>query len=500
MYKAVSDCRIRPHINSGFAAPRPDTMPSLRPAGHSHLEPLDRMASLYRRALTYQADSSLLFDALRDLPCPVFLDSAFPYSDRGRYDILSAAPLKILQFNHQKTKSYDDKDNLFLDFEALLVELEPLSEPADDLPFTGGIICSLGYDGGRAIKGIAQRPRGGDKNDHTNYQYPDFFAGLYSWAIIVDHHRQSRCLISHPATPPELLADIERRLAAQPNTTDLKFSLSGSLQTDLDETHYRTLFDQVQQYIRAGDCYQINLARRFEVDYTGEPWEAYRQLRPRAAAPFSAYLELPGSTVLSFSPERFLQVKNRQVLTTPIKGTAPRSAIPETDLALAEALLASEKDRAENLMIVDLLRNDIGHCCEPGSIRVDKLFELQSFQTVHHLVSTISGRLTRNTSALQLLAACFPGGSITGAPKHRAMEIIEELEPHPRSIYCGSVAYISCHGSMDSNIAIRTMLCEAGKLYCWSGGGIVADSQVELEFEETWNKVGSLLTHLQKMR
>lgn len=458
------------------------------------------MASLYRRALTYQADSSVLFEALRDMPYPVFLDSAYPYSDRGRYDILSASPLETINTNISITSSYRNNEMLFREMETLLARLDPPQEDETDLPFSGGIIGAFSYDGGRELAGISRSAGSTDKIDHCDPVFPDFFAGLYSWAIVVDHHTQSRCLISHPATPPELLQDVERRLALAPAATTPDFCLTSEISTNLDEQQYAALFERVQQYIRAGDSYQINLARRFEADYAGSPWEAYRQLRILAAAPFSAYLELPGSSVLSLSPERFLQVTDREVLTTPIKGTAARSAIPETDRALAEALLASEKDRAENLMIVDLLRNDIGRCCEPGSIRVEKLFELQSFQTVHHLVSTIRGRLANDKSPLQLLAACFPGGSITGAPKHRAMEIIEELEPHQRSIYCGSVAYVSCNGKMDSNIAIRTLLCEAGKLYCWSGGGIVADSQMELEFEETWNKVGSLLTHLQKMR
>ncbi len=457
------------------------------------------MASLYRRALTYQADSSVLFAALRDLPYPVFLDSAFPHSERGRYDILAAAPLDTIEHFVSNTISYADNQKSFREIERLLETLEAIDEPDEALPFTGGIITALSYDGGRKIAGISDSPESKGKCQAT-HSHPDIFAGLYSWAIIVDHHSRSRCLVSHPATPPALLADIEQRIASAPTRSDLSFSLTSPLSTNLDETDYRKLFAKVQDYIRAGDCYQINLARRFEADYAGEPWEAYRQLRAIAAAPFSAYIELPGSCMLSFSPERFIELRKREVLTTPIKGTAPRSAIPETDRALAEALQASEKDRAENLMIVDLLRNDIGRCCEPGSIRVDKLFELQSFQTVHHLVSSIRGRLAEGISPIQLLAECFPGGSITGAPKRRAMEIIEELEPSSRSIYCGSVAYISSHGNLDSNIAIRTMLCEAGKLYCWSGGGIVADSQVELELEETWNKVGVLLDHLQKMR
>lgn len=459
------------------------------------------MANLYRRALTYQVDSSALFEAFRDLPYAVFLDSARPFSDRGRYDILSASPLKIFQLSLEDSMCYRDNQNPFREIDALLNELEPLAE-APDLPFCGGIVGSFSYDGGRDLAGIRSRHSGHKQSAQSPHQCPAFFAGLYSWAVVVDHQQQSRTLVSHPATPPALLADIERRLATPLPATapDTRFCLDGGVRTNLEQDAYQPLFERVQDYIRAGDCYQINLARRFEANFEGDPWQAYRQLRMIAAAPFSAYLQLPRSTILSFSPERFLHLAGRDVTTTPIKGTAPRSALPETDHALAEALQNSEKDRAENLMIVDLLRNDIGHCCEPGSIRVDKLFELQSFQTVHHLVSTIRGRLAPGYSALDLLAACFPGGSITGAPKHRAMEIIDELEPAPRSIYCGSIAYVSCHGTMDSNIAIRTLLCEDQRLYCWSGGGIVADSQAGKEFEETWNKVGSLLTHLQKMR
>lgn len=451
------------------------------------------MARLQQRELTYQSDSSALFERLRDLPYPVFLDSAFPYSERGRFDIISAAPIDFISSDNSKgsgtfIKSFDA-------CERLLKGLEPTDAAAGELPFHAGIIGGFGYDGGRRESGVGEPGPGGD------YRCPDFFAGLYSWALVVDHKEQRRVLVSHPATPADLLKDIEARLAAvDPTPGNTHFRLLGDFHSNLEMAAYRERFDRVQDYIRAGDCYQINLARRFEASCQGDAWQAYRQLRMLAAAPYSAYLELPESQILSFSPERFIAARDGSVTTTPIKGTAPRSAIPETDQALAAALQASEKDRAENLMIVDLLRNDIGRCCRPGSIRVEKLFELQSFQTVHHLVSTIRGELPAENSALNLLAACFPGGSITGAPKRRAMEIIHELEPHERSIYCGSIAYIGIDGNMDSNIAIRTLLCEAEKLYCWSGGGIVADSEVTAEFEETWNKVGALLNHLKTMR
>jgi para-aminobenzoate synthetase component 1 len=217
-----------------------------------------------------------------------------------------------------------------------------------------------------------------------------------------------------------------------------------------------------------------------------------------AAAPLSAYIKLAqDSAVISLSPERFLSLHGHRVETAPVKGTRPRHQNPEADSAAVRELRASTKDRAENLMIVDLLRNDLGRSCVPGSIIVDRLFEVQSLATVHHLVSTISGELRADRSATELLRDSFPGGSITGAPKRRAMEIIAELEPDPRQVYCGSVLYISADGRMDSNIAIRTLLCDAGEIHCWAGGGIVADSDWEQEYQETWDKVGKFLAALE---
>jgi para-aminobenzoate synthetase component 1 len=267
----------------------------------------------------------------------------------------------------------------------------------------------------------------------------------------------------------------------------------------MDEVGYREAFSRIQLYIRAGDCYQVNLAQCFSSRYEGDPWQAYRRLRAVAAAPFSAFLELPGNdALLCLSPERFISLHGHHVETSPIKGTRPRHLDALADRLAAEELLASSKDRAENLMIVDLLRNDLGRNCLPGSIHVDKLFEVQTYPTVHHLVSTISGELRDDASALDLLRDSFPGGSITGAPKRRAMQIIAELEPTARHVYCGSVAYISADGRMDSNIAIRSLWCESGELRCWGGGGIVADSQWQQEYRETFDKVGKFLASLEE--
>jgi para-aminobenzoate synthetase component 1 len=261
----------------------------------------------------------------------------------------------------------------------------------------------------------------------------------------------------------------------------------------MDKTSYSQKFDQVQNYLKSGDCYQINLAQRFEASYSGDEWQAYLTLRSKNAAPFSAFLRLPQGAVLSLSPERFLQLKAGQVETKPIKGTRPRFADAQLDKQSAYELQTAPKDRAENVMIVDLLRNDLGKHCVPGSVKVPALFAIESFPAVHHLVSTITGTLSPSADACDLLRGAFPGGSITGAPKVRAMQIIAELEPNSRSVYCGAVGYINSSGNMDSNIAIRTLVMAQGKAYCWAGGGIVADSQVDAEYAETFHKVNKIL-------
>jgi para-aminobenzoate synthetase component I len=240
----------------------------------------------------------------------------------------------------------------------------------------------------------------------------------------------------------------------------------------------------------------VNFAQRFRGRLHGEPWAAYRRLRQVNPAPYGAYLANPLLTLLSSSPERFLRLSNGRVETRPIKGTAPRSPEPSRDEALRQGLAQSAKDRAENLMIVDLLRNDLGRVCRVGSVRVSKLFDIESFARVHHMVSTIEGELDSGRDAFDLLRACFPGGSITGAPKRRAMEIIEELEDCRRGIYCGSIGYIGFDGTMDSNIAIRTLTVRDNELEFWAGGGIVADSQASAEYQETLDKAAAILEAL----
>ncbi len=301
-----------------------------------------------------------------------------------------------------------------------------------------------------------------------------------------------------PTLPEAERIDLKSRFKQRPTESRSKgFSLTQPFSANLSRAAYEQAFNTIQDFIVAGDCYQVNLARRFKAGYQGTPWSAYKALRLTANGPFSGFLDAGDRQILSFSPERFLSVTEGKVQTRPIKGTRPRSHKPEEDARTAEELLQSKKDRAENLMIVDLLRNDIGKNCAPGSVSVDELFGLESYPAVHHLVSTISGRLTSGHGALDLLRDCFPGGSITGAPKRRAMEVIAMLEPDRRGPYCGSLFYIEPGGNMDSNITIRTLLCEGGEISCWGGGGLVADSTCETEYQETWDKVGGLLTTLE---
>ncbi len=266
------------------------------------------------------------------------------------------------------------------------------------------------------------------------------------------------------------------------------------LRSSFTRRAYLEAVERVREYIFAGDIFQANLSQRFEAALDESPWDLYCRLRRHNAAPFAAFIELPEAAVLSASPERFLHLDvQRRVETRPIKGTRPRGYGPEHDAALGQALTESAKDRAENLMIVDLMRNDLSRVCAPGTVRVPELFALERYATVHHLVSTVVGELETGFDGFDLLRAAFPGGSITGAPKLRAMEIIAELEPSDRGVYCGSIGYWSVTGELDTSIAIRTAVARRGRVYFNAGGGIVADSNPEQEYRETLDKARGII-------
>ena len=446
--------------------------------------------------LPYQRDSCELFERVRDLPGAALLDSSFPHSTAGRYDILTALPIDRLPSLPEDANEAQSRQ-FFQDIAHYHREhyagIQPVSQ---DIPFCGGILGYIGYDCGNRLNRIdtaLHRPSEQDSLPTVQLQ-------AYNWCVVQDHLLRRATLVSQPDVSSAIHSDLLARFRQQSPENSREFRLDGKFTSNLTGADYKKAFESIQAYIQAGDCYQVNLAQRFSATFSGDPWQAYRALRPIAAAPFSAYLALgDDNAVISLSPERFLSLHGHHVETSPIKGTRPRHSDATADRQAVRELRASEKDRAENLMIVDLLRNDLGRSCVPGSIHVDRLFEVQSLATVHHLVSTISGELNADRSAAQLLRDSFPGGSITGAPKRRAMEIIAELEPDPRQVYCGSLLYISADGRMDSNIAIRTLLCNAGKVHCWAGGGIVADSQWEQEYQETLDKVGKFLVALEQL-
>jgi para-aminobenzoate synthetase component 1 len=450
--------------------------------------------------LSYYADSSDYFNRIRHLPWPVFFDSTTDTTQDNRYDIIAAAPFKTLTTHGQQTiiEASDTVETVIGDpFQVLQQELSKHpKQTTTNLPFCGGAIGLFTYDLGRQIEDLP--------NIATNQEKTaDMLVGLYDWAIVTDHKLKQCYLASFKlnASTEQNWQNLITLLKAKHTPSPQTMTVSGELTSQLETPKYNVAFDKIKHYIREGDCYQVNLAKRFEIAAKGDPWYAYSLLRQQNAAPFSCFFDTPHLSIISSSPERLLKLKQGQVETKPIKGTRPRDLTnPERDIALANELQNSIKDRAENLMIVDLLRNDLGKVCQPGSINVPKPFALESFATVHHLVSTITGTLAEHETAVSLLRACFPGGSITGAPKLRAMEIIEELEPDRRGAYCGSMAYIGFDGNMDSNILIRTLVYNNNRLRFWAGGGIVADSNAEQEYQEVHDKAAAILNIIEQLR
>jgi para-aminobenzoate synthetase component 1 len=421
-------------------------------------------------------------------PGAVLLDAGRPTAQRGRYDLISAWPLAEL------ATMPDETANAFL--QRLRQSLSGLGEakaPEDNpLPFIGGLIGYLSYDFGRRLEQLPTHAA--DDLDLTDARF-----GLYAWALITDHQQQRTQLVFHP----HLEVAERQRLSTLFSTLTVPatqpFKLLKRFTSDITDAEYQQCFARIQAYIQAGDCYQVNFAQRFRASYQGSPWTAYQALRAACPTPFAGYQALAdGGAIMSLSPERFLRISEGQVETRPIKGTRPRHEDPEQDQAQAAALLDSRKDRAENLMIVDLLRNDLGRSCTVGSVRVPELFALESYPNVHHLVSAVTGELAADKDALDLIAGSFPGGSITGAPKIRAMQIIDELEPTRRALYCGSLLYLDVRGEMDSSIAIRSLLAKDGQISCWGGGGIVADSNGQAEYQESITKVKVLLETLEQ--
>jgi para-aminobenzoate synthetase component 1 len=430
------------------------------------------------RELPLPADALALFARLRSLPGSFLLYSGNGFPDQ-RFDVFSAWPDERVRLDSGNASSR--LDGCVAD---MIARLAASRCAAADFPLPGWF--------GLASYDVKNEPRVG-----ASAALPELEAGFYPAIFLVDRERQAVSCVwldGFETVAERLMAYLEPSASLTG-----EFRLLERFAANMTPAEYAEHFQRVQEYLHAGDCYQVNLAQRFAAHCQGDPWPAYAQLARALPAPMGGYFNCGDFQVLSLSPERFLSVREGRITTHPIKGTRPRHPDPHIDRQSAEALRTSEKDRAENLMIVDLLRNDLGLSCVPGSIRVTDLFAIESFANVHHLVSHIEGTLRPNIHPLQAFLAAFPGGSITGAPKKRAMEIITELEPHSRRFYCGSAFYCDVSGRLDSSILIRSLLCEGGELYCWGGGGVVVDSTAEAEYQETLDKVGVILRTLERM-
>ncbi|UAW97050.1 aminodeoxychorismate synthase component I [Halopseudomonas nanhaiensis] len=434
--------------------------------------------------LPYAVDPLPRLDSVRPLGYPILLDSAAGPAPFSRYSILCAGPSERIE-----PLPDESGEQTLHRIRVALYDLGAPTWPGGiDLPFGAGAVGYLAYDFARRLERLPHQAS-------LDVDFPDLGLGIYLWSVVSDHLLRKCWLVAHPALPVDTHHTVLERLRG--TDQDLQpFALASAFAADQPQHQYRAAFERIQSYIHAGDCYQINLAQRFRAQCEGDSLGAYARLRKACPTPFSAYMELAAGSVMSLSPERFLQLRDGVVETRPIKGTRPRGRARNEDEMLARQLQESAKDRAENVMIVDLLRNDLSKTCSPGSVRVPELFAVESYPNVHHLVSSVRGQLAPGEDALSLLAGAFPGGSITGAPKIRAMQIIEELEPVRRSLYCGSIGYIGCEGQMDMNIAIRTLLRQGDELFLWGGGGIVADSEMDSEYQETLTKVRMLMEAL----
>jgi para-aminobenzoate synthetase component 1 len=438
-----------------------------------------------------------VFWCFQEAQYPVFLDSGMGANNLGRYSIMSWNP--FLTFESKKNRILIKEEKMKIEFTGnTFDELSKLYnkyhiEADSEIPFIGGFLGYFGYDLCHQIETLKITTI-----DDTNL--PDCFMGLYDGAVVFDHFENTVWLVDSGVRPngeariaslEEKLSCLERpQIALTKKTTETEFT------SNFKREDYLKSLTKLKGYIQSGDIYQANLTQRFTTEMTQKPIELYYKLRTVNPAPFAAFMPLSNGAVVSSSPERLVKIDKNMVETRPIKGTRPRGATPEEDAALKAELIASEKDRSELLMIVDLERNDLSKIAKTGTVKVPELMVCETYPTVFHLVSTVTAQLKEAYNPIDVVRSIFPGGSITGAPKIRAMEIIDELEPTQRSVYTGSIGYIGFNGQTDLNIAIRTILCHHNIASFQAGGGIVWDSDEVSEYEETLTKAKAMMRAL----
>lgn len=445
------------------------------------------------RMLPFYREAADIFEIYKDREMAVFLDSALE-NDLGQYSVIGLFPYLVLK--EEDGVCYKNGEAISISFEeAINRELkEQYEENPTKLPLIAGAIGYFSYDYGRKFEQIKSR--------HPKKIFmPEALFTFYDILIIEDKKEKMLYLTARGETgEPEKILDVTekeiRRCRITPKPD--KQNILAEFCPNFEKEEYKQTVDKMISYIVEGDIYIANMTQQLEVKSTKEPYEVYRYLRTHNPAPFAGYFNYGYFQIASASPERFIQVKDRIIETRPIKGTRKRGSTQEEDQALKEELRNSSKDRSELLMIVDLERNDLNHVCEPGSVKVIEHFAVETYATVFHLVTTIVGKMKKNLQIMDLIRAAFPGGSITGAPKIRAMEIIDELEHDRRGLYTGSMGYLSLDGNCDLNIVIRTAVYQDGVYHLGVGGGITCESELEFEYEETLQKAKAVLEAIQE--
>jgi para-aminobenzoate synthetase component 1 len=459
--------------------------------------------SMIKRLIETQLDSFRLFLAVSHLPHPLFLDSGMDPNRLGRWSMIMASPFERmrvkgdhieLEYCLEGTK-ITSRGNAFDFLKAKYLEFQTEPTPGFELPFGGGIAGYFSYDLCHHVECLPRTAA-------DDVDIPDAVLGFYESAILVDHlHGQIWLTDLNRRPGAQQRLDALESLIQKAEAAELDLELSWrehspEFKSNMMKSEYLNAIQKIKDYIRSGDIYQVNMTQRFETVLVDPPLELYKKLRTINPAPFSAYMPFEEATILSSSPERFIQIRDGHIETRPIKGTRPRGKTQEQDEVERALLQASEKDKSELLMIVDLERNDLGRVAEVGTVKVPELFVIEAYPTVYHLVSTVTAELKAGLTPIDVLKASFPGGSITGAPKIRAMEIIDEIEPTQRNIYTGSIGYIGFNGDTDLNIVIRTIVAKGDQAYFQVGGGIVWDSNAYAEYDETLDKARALMRAL----
>jgi len=446
-------------------------------------------------------DVSNAFSSVSQRRYPFFLDGQCCSSRLGRWSFVGSDPFLVLQskngasnlFWPRTGKTETLTDDPFDILRRLLKEFKA-PEPGPFPLACGGAVGYFSYDLFRRIEGVKTRKKVVD-----DLVMPDLFMAFYDAAAAFDHSENKAWLALDESSDlygdlREFWLNAETRIKApEPSIAKASYGSAEGIEANFTRTQYCDAVAKVREYIAAGDVYQVNLSQRFSLSFSSDPVDFYLRLRKTSPAPFGACLFPDGFAVLSNSPERYLLIDGDFIETRPIKGTRPRGRTPEEDGALMEDLRSSVKDSAEHVMIVDLERNDLGRVCAYNSVGVSEFRAIESYANVHHMVSSVTGRVYPTRDAIDCIKNSFPGGSITGAPKLRAMEVIEELEPTARGVYCGSIGYMDFSGRVDLNIAIRTAVFKKDRLYFQVGGGIVTDSEPEAEYEETLTKAQSFM-------